>query len=249
MKHFYRNPFLRIAAALLTVLTLSLTAVSPALALDLNPNDYFQFTLNPVTFDKSQVAVGDVFHITITGRAACTKDLPVPVSEVSITSQVVARPAAGGAALTLNPQYIIDINPVPNKAGQAFDINQSVAVQFPAGAAPGNYDIVGLLTSAKVKVTLVWIDVTGSFPKEQDMGTVKLIAPGTAPAPSQPAGATSPPSTIATGPPPTSPYPSPPSETPASGMTTLLLITVVVLIIIVVVLIIVVIVVMRRRTM
>jgi hypothetical protein len=187
--------FLRVAMALAAVITLSLMIASPALALDLNPADYFQFTFNAVAFDKSEVAPGEVFHITVTGSAACTKDLPLPISEVSITSQVIARPAAGGTAPVLNPTYVIAIKPLPTKAGQTFDINQSVALQFPAGTAPGSYSVVGLLTAAKVKF-IVWLDVTGSFPAEQAMGTVKCVVPGA----TQTAAATTQPSTTAATP-------------------------------------------------
>jgi hypothetical protein len=230
--HFYRSSFLRVAAALSIVLTLSLTTASPALALDLNPTDYFQLTFDPVTFDKSNAAAGEVFHITIKGRAACFKDLPLPISEVSITSQVVARPAAGGPALVLNPQYIISIKPLPNKAGQTFDINQTVTLQFPAGAAPGNYSVIGQLTEAKVKV-IIWIDVTGSFPQEENMVAVKCIV-------------RSPASTPTTAPPPVAATQATPAA-PVFGTTALLTITVIVLVIAVVVLLVVLLVVLRRR--
>jgi hypothetical protein len=123
MKH---HIFLHIAAALLIIISLSLTTALPALALDLNPSDYFSFNLNTVTFDKSEVAAGEAFHITITGSANCIKDLPLSISQITITSQVVARPSAGGAAIVLNPSYVIDINPLPNKAGQSFGVDRQL---------------------------------------------------------------------------------------------------------------------------
>ncbi len=258
MKH---NSFLRVAAALVMVITFSLTTASPALALDLNPADYFQFNFNPVTFDKTEVAAGEVFHITITGSAVCSKDLPLPISQASVTSQVVAQPAAGGAALTLNPQFIIDINPMPRTAGQTHNVNQSVTLQFPAGAAPGSYTVVEQFTKAQVKV-LIWIDITGSFPREQPLGTVKCIIPPPTPAPTKTTVVTSPPPTtaspiVATTASPSKTAPTPaaapspttptPKEAPVSGVSTLLTIAVIVFIIAVAVLIIVLVVVLRRR--
>jgi hypothetical protein len=176
------SSLLRLAAALFITIVLSLATVSPALALDLNPQDYFQLTYNPVTFDKSSVSPGEVFHTTLKGRATCIKDLPLPFSEVSIKSQVIARPAAGGADLTLNAAYAIDINPLPKKSGEYYDINQSVTLQFPAGAPSGDYTVIGKLIEAKVTIKMLISytqDVTGSFPQESVMGSIKCGVPST----------------------------------------------------------------------
>jgi hypothetical protein len=216
MKHY---SLLRVAAALLLVITLSLTIASPALAaLDLNPANYYQFNFNPTTFDKSEVAAGEVFHATITGSADCTKDLPLPISEIKITSQVVAQPAAGGAALILNPQYIIDINPLPRTAGGTFNINQTVTLQFPAGATPGSYNVVGQVTLAKVTIKVIFsydMDVTSSFSQDQTLGTIKCIIPTTATTPAKTAAtSTTAPATAATT------LPRPMTTYPASSTTT-----------------------------
>ncbi len=188
------NSALRTAAALLVMVTLSFTGASPALALDLNPADYFKFNFEPTAFDKSTVSAGDVFYAVIKGSADCTQDLPLPITEISIKSQVVARPVSGGADLLLNPEYVIGINPLPNKAGESFEINQAVNLQFPAGAAPGNYVAIALLTEAKVNIKVLFtnttLDVTGSFPAETLMGAVRYAVPSTAPATTPPAAGT-----------------------------------------------------------
>jgi disulfide bond formation protein DsbB len=212
MKHHSFLPFL---AALLIMIALSLAIAPPAFALDLNPADYFQVAYEPVTFDKTTVAPGDVFHATLKGRATCTQDLPLNISELKITSQVIARPASGGSEVTLNPQYIIDIKPLPSKAGQYYDINQTVALQFPAGTAPGTYTVIGKIAKAEITINVLISytqDITGSFPPESNMGTVKCAVPSptttavilptfpspTAPATTTPAGATSPAATTPT---------------------------------------------------
>jgi hypothetical protein len=235
-KNRFLNSILRTAAALLMVLTLSLTAASPALALDLNPSDYFQFNFAPTAFSKSSVSAGEPFNAVIKGSADCTQDLPLPITEITITSKVIARPAAGGADMVLNPQYVINIKPLPNKAGESFGINQIVALQFPAGTAPGAYSVIGQVTKATVKV-IVSLDVTGSFPKEQLMGTVKLGAAVTAaPAIIMP--------TVTTAAHTTTPI----TEVfPAINTTSTLLIAVIVLVIIVIALIVILAVVLMRR--
>jgi hypothetical protein len=246
-KNHFLNSILNTAAALLIVITLSLTIASPALALDLNPSDYFKFNFAPTAFSKISVSAGESFNAVIKGSADCTKDLPLPISEITITSRVIARPAAGGADLVLNPQYIINIKPLPNKAGESFEINQTVILQFPAGAAPGSYSVIGQVTEAKVTITVIFsytLDVTGSFPKEQLMGTVKFGAP---PAATTPAAIAPPSITI----PPASSAPTTTTlitETfPAINTTTLLTIAVIVLGIIVIALIVILSVVLSRR--
>ncbi len=188
-----------------------LAIASPALALDINPADYFRLTYQPITFDKSQVAAGEVFHTYIKGRAVCSKTIPLPVSQATITSQVIARDAAG-ASYTLNPGFTININPFPDKQGETFDIDQSVALQFPADTPPASYDVVWQPIEARAKISFVWTDVSDYFPPEQAMGTVTVTA-----APSSPTGTpTAPVSTTASAPSSTT-APTTPTAPPAPG--------------------------------
>ena len=147
----------------------------PGFALDINPADYFQLTFQPITFDKSQVAAGEVYHTTIRGRAVCSKNIPLPVSEATITSQAVARDTTG-AGYTLNPGFVIDIKPFPDKAGETFDIDVTIDLQFPSNASPGRYDVIWQPIEARAKVSFVWTDVSDYFPSEQPMGQVTLIS-------------------------------------------------------------------------
>jgi hypothetical protein len=181
--------------------------VSPAAALDLNPADYFQLTFEPTSFDKVEIAPGGVFNAIIKGRADCSKSLPISVSQAVITSRVVARHNASGASLTLNESYTVTIKPFPGKKGETFEINQTIPLQFPPQAEPGDYTVIGQLIEAKVKVFFIWQSVTGSFPREQGMGTVKVILPEPAPPAPQPAASETPPSS------------PPPAPTPAPSLT------------------------------
>ena len=245
-KNLFLNSLLRTAAALLTLVTLPLAAAPPALALDLNPADYFKFNFEPTAFDKTSVSAGEVFHAVIKGSADCIQDLPLPITEISIKSQVVARPVSGGADLLLNPEYIIGIKPLPNKAGDTFVINQTVNLQFPAGAASGNYAIIARLTEAKVKV-LVWLDVTSSFPAETLMGAVRYAVPSTAPATTPPAGTVTPVTAPAiTIPPATTLNPSV-SNAATTGSFPLTTIVIIGLIVVIVILLIIVIILLRGR--
>jgi len=159
---------------------------SPVAALDLNPANYFKLTYEPVTFDKTEVAAGETFHATFKGKASCTKSLPFSPSQATINWRVIARHNASGAGLTLNESYVISIDPFPHKKGETFEINQTIPLNMPSNAAPGDYTITGQLIEAKVKILFLWQGVTGSFPKEQSMGTVKVIGPETAPPAQEP---------------------------------------------------------------
>lgn len=179
---------MRLFASLTLAALACLAVASPAAALDINPADYFQLTYQPITFDKSQVAAGEVFHATIRGRAVCSRNIPLPVSQATITSQVIARDA-GGDSYTLNPGFSININPFPDKAGETFDIDETINLQFPTSASPGQYDVIWQPIETRAKVSFIWTDVSDYFPPEQPMGMVTVTS---APPSSITATATSP---------------------------------------------------------
>ena len=217
-KAYQHRAVWRLAVALTLAGALCLMSPSPASAQDLNPADYFQFSYDPVSFDKSEIHGSEVFYATIAGRATCTKDLPVSASEAKITSQVVAVHTVSGTKVTLNSNYTVAIKPFPAKKDDTAEINQAVPLQFPAEATSGDYNIIGKIVEAKVKVTFVWLNVTGYFPQEQPMGLVKYTASessATLPPPSVPPTPSAAPLTSS---PPSTPPPTPePTLAPASS--------------------------------
>jgi len=185
-----------------------LTSASPALAQELG--DYFQISYDPTVFDKTEIQADEVFQATITGQAVCSRDLPLPVSEAKITSRVIARHTVSGTTVILNPEYVIEIKPFPDRAGDTVEITKTIPLQFPAGAPSGDYDIFGELIEAKVKV-IFWLPVTSILPDEQAMGTVQYNVPEPVQSPGQ--------SVDNASPPPESPSPSeasPPSDSSPS---------------------------------
>jgi hypothetical protein len=203
------------AASLALALAFYLLIASPALAQ--SPSEYFNINYEPVTFDKSEVNAGEVFHAAIKGHAECGKTLPLPVSEATLTSQVIAENPANGTRLTLNTSYVISIKPFPYKKGETFEINQSIPLQFPDGTEPGEYRIIGKFTEVKAKILFLWRDFTSNFPEEQEMGTVKCIVPEPAPAPVPPPKEI----TVETQPPPAAPpttSPTPPATPPEAPL-------------------------------
>jgi len=148
--------------------------------------DYFQISYDPVILDKVEITGDEAFHAIVKGRAVCAKDLewkglPLPVTKAVIISQVIARHTVSGATVILNPKYIIEIDPFPDREGDTIEITQTLPLQFTTGATSGNYTVIGQIVQAKVKFFLGSIDVTEYLPQEQSMGTVKYTAPETQP--------------------------------------------------------------------
>ena len=200
----------RLAIVLMLAIPIWLAGSLPVFAQSLD--EYFELTYEPVSFSKSEIHGSEVFQAVILGHAACIKDLPVSASEVSITSSVIAEQLSSGNSVTLNSSYTVTIKPFPSKAGDTTEINQAVALQFPAQAAAGDYSVIGKLVEAKVKIGFGWVDVSGFLPQDQLMGSLKYIAP-------ESTSTTAPTPTPSTAPTPTLTTPStpvPPTPTPSS---------------------------------
>ncbi len=200
----------RLVTALILAVSLWLISSLPASAQDIQ--EYFHIEFDPVSFSKTEIQGNEVFQATILGRVTCTQDLPMSVGEASFTSRVVAKHAGSGTEVILNSSYTITVKPFPSKEGDTTEINQAISLQFPAQAESGDYNVIGKIIEAKVKIGFAWIDVTQYLPEEQPMGSLKYTASEIAPTPT-PAPAPSP---IPAPTPTPKPVPTPaPSPTPA----------------------------------
>ena len=198
----------RLAIALIMAVSLWTINPLPTAAQDLS--GFFLLSYEPVTFDKSEINGSEVFHATIAGRATCAQDLPMSVSEASITSQVVAEHVTSGTTVTLNASYTVTIKPFPSKKEDTAEITQVVPLQFPAQAESGDYNVIGKIVEAKVKVGFLSPEVTPYLPQKQRMGLVKYTAPEMTPTPA----------TMPTPPPASTPTPaSPPAPAPTLTLT------------------------------
>ncbi len=155
------------------ILALCLVSVSKAPAVALSVDDYFTISYE-VEFSKNVVYGNEVFYATVTAQATCTKDLPLAVSEAVVTGRVVAENEESGTKVVLNSSYTISISPFPSKEGEATQVSQSVALQFPDGSEAGGYNIAGELIEARVKAIL-WFTVTAYLPASQQMGSVTYL--------------------------------------------------------------------------
>ena len=207
----------RVVTAL--ILAVSLWIITPLPAAGQSLGEYFQINYEPVSFSKNEIHGSETIYATIRGQAKCTKDLPMPVSEASITSRMVAEDSASGMGVTLNSSYTITIKPFPSKQGDTIEINQVVPLQFPAQAKSGNYNVIMEFVEAKVKVGFVWLDVSSYLPQAQPVASVEYIAPELTPPPSTPPPPT-PPAPQAPAPKPEiAPVPAPTPIQPPSSMT------------------------------
>lgn len=177
--------------AISLTLVVSLWIISPLPVAAQSVGEYFQISYDPVSFSENDIHASEVFHATIHGRATCTKDLPMSVGEAIITSRVIAEDTVSGARVTLISSYTITIKPFPSKEGDTTEINQIVPLQFPAQAKSGDYDVIGEIIEAKVKIGFGWINVTEYLSHAQLMGSLMYTAPMLTPAPA-PASALTP---------------------------------------------------------
>jgi len=190
-KVFSKRAVRHLAIALVLAILLVPVGTSPVAAISVG--DYFQISYDAVEFSQTEIHGNEVFYATIKGEAICIEDMPISVSEASLTSRVVAQHQISGNEETLNPSYTVTIKPFPNKKGDTTEINKVIPLQFPEESEPGDYNAVGELVEAKVKA-LLWIDVTNYLPQSRAMGSVTFIAStinNTPTIPSTPTGPTS----------------------------------------------------------
>jgi len=163
----------RVAIALLLAMLLLPATGSPALAI--SPEDYIQISYGAVEFSSTEVHGNETFYATISGEAVCIRDLPLSISEASISSRVIARHHTGAAGEILNPGYTISLKPLPCRKGDSIRISKVIALQFPAESQSGDYDVLAELTEVKARAGM-WIDVTQYLPPSQIMGSVSFFA-------------------------------------------------------------------------
>jgi len=138
--------------------------------------DYFQISYEPVIFSQNEIHGNELFTATIKGKATCTNDLPVSISEASIVWHVIAQNTTTGSTVELNSEYTESIKPFPSKSGEVTEINQVISLQFPDIPQSGKFDIIAELIEAKVKVLFAWFDVTQYLPRSQVMGSIEYSA-------------------------------------------------------------------------
>ncbi len=151
--------------------------INPASVAAQSMDEYFQFSNDTPSLSQNQILGNQVFYVTIHGKAICSKDLPLSVSEASITSRIVARHTASNTVVILNPNYTVAINPFPYQKGNATEMTQTVPLQFPTQAQSGTYVVTAELVEAKIKALFIWIDVTQYLPQSQLVGSIEYTAP------------------------------------------------------------------------
>jgi len=173
-KNLFRVGFVRYGAIAL-VLAASLSLISAPRAAAQSIGDYFDISYDPVEFSKDVIHGDETFYATIRGTATCKQD--VPVGKAILTSSAVAEHKVYSTEKTLNSSYTINIEPFPDEAGETCTIEKVIPLQFPPESESGDYDVIGELIEARVKVYFFWYNVTDYLPQSQAMGSVEYIAP------------------------------------------------------------------------
>ncbi len=171
-----------LAALLILSLGLWFVLSTPQDAAALSVTDYFSISYS-TQISAQQVTGSEVFHAVVTGTAKCGKDLPLTVSEASVTSRIIAEHQNSGMRVVLNPGYTLAIAPFPCKKGETIKRTVEVPLAFPAGTAPGTYIIIGQLVEAKARAVL-WVNVSDYLPSVKMVGSVVYQLQAAPPTPS-----------------------------------------------------------------
>jgi len=170
-KLFKKSILHRLAIALVLAVCLVPTGQAPVSAQSID--DYFTIDYT-VSFSQDVIYNNNPFSATVTGTATCIQDLPLTITEAIITGCIVAQHEDSGTWVTLNPSYTTTINPFPTKEGDTTHDSQTVELSFPVNSQPGNYQVFGELTEARVKAVL-WFNVTSYLPRYQSMGSIAYL--------------------------------------------------------------------------
>ena len=172
-KKLFKLGFVRYGAIAI-VLAASLCLINAPRAAAQSIEDYFNISYDPVELSQDAVNGDEIFYATVRGSAICKQDLPLPVSEAVITSRIIAEHEVNGTTEILNSSYTVTIKPFPDEAGETYNIEKVIPLQFPASSESGNYEVIGELIDAKVRVG-IWVDVSNYLPQYQTMGSVTTV--------------------------------------------------------------------------
>ena len=146
----------------------------PVFAID--ASSYFNITYTTI-LNKQEIHGGDTISAVVTGKAVCSKDLPLSVSEGYVKGRLRARNEATGTTIDLGSDYTVTINPFPQKQGDSSEQSMSILLNFPQGVQPGQYVIYGELIEARVKAIL-WFTVTSYLPSTQELARITILPIG-----------------------------------------------------------------------
>jgi hypothetical protein len=163
---------------IMMLLAAALIIAFPEPASALNPSEYFTFEYTSRLSD-TEVSGSKPFTLDVTVAAVCKKDLPVSISAARITGSVIAENRDTGDKLILYPSYTFNISDdagsFPTKAGQSYEVTQSLELIIPAGSESGSYNIAGEIIQGRIKYG-IWVDVTKYLPGVQPFAVMTYTA-------------------------------------------------------------------------
>ncbi len=168
-KRFFQLGFISLG------LVVVLCVVFPAHTLAFDPSSYFNPSYS-ATFSRSTFSPGESITTTITGKATCTADLPLSISQATITGRIIAQRANSSFFVVVNPGYTVTMDSFPRKKGESISASETVILTFPADMPLGRYSIIGQVISARIKLSgVLWVDATQYAPANETLGVVKVV--------------------------------------------------------------------------
>jgi len=162
--------------AVITLMT-GLTLAKPAPVFALSVDDYFTYSYT-IQLSQTEVYRDEAFSATVSGQAVCNNNLPFGITPnaASVTSRITARHDATGDVVVLNSGYTVTIDSFPGEPGESVQDSVAVPMSFPYDSQTGTYTITGEIITAKVRVSIIWLDVTNYLPSSQELANITCFA-------------------------------------------------------------------------
>jgi len=150
--------------SLLPPLLLSVASLlpQPALALSLNPLDYYSVDYR-ISVSHTVVEPGESFSVGVNADIRCIKDMPFGVDEAVGVASVLARHTGSDVEFTLLESYEVTIDGFPDWEGDEYQLDESLDLEFPTDAPEGVYELVGKLDSVSLDGWNVTALIPGSY--------------------------------------------------------------------------------------
>ena len=154
-----------------------LMLVKPTPVYALSVDDYFTYSYT-IQLSHTEVYRDEAFSATVSGQAVCQNNLPFGITPnaASVTSRITARNDVTGDVVVLNSGYTVTIDSFPGNPGESVQDTVVVPLVFPHDSQAGTYTITGEIITAEVRVSIIWLDVTGYLPSSQALGSITCFA-------------------------------------------------------------------------
>ena len=131
---------IRLALPAVVLAALLAASAGQTVALDLDPFEYYEFDYD-IAFSDDTVEPEQPFTVTLSIDIRCINDMPIGAKQAAVEVDITAHPFGPGDEIALLDGFGIQVDDVPDWAGDTLSVSESAEMSFPAGAVQGQYEI------------------------------------------------------------------------------------------------------------